>query len=270
MSHFLTFKEISKEQLNPNLVGGKANVLALLYQKGFLVPNGFVITTEFFNSLPNRNLPIEFSDMDAKEILDYVNRCSPKGLVAVRSSASVEDSNNQSFAGQFDSFLNVKNDQVLEAVKKCWQSLFNARAQSYAQGKNESKKMAVIVQDMIISDISGVAFSTHPVTGDQNSMIIEAVFGSNELLVQGAITPDYYSVSDKFEILDKKIVPQDEVYKQKLSDDQILDVAHMISDVSRLLNADVDVEWAIENRKLYILQSRPITAIQNTNAKNIF
>ena len=261
MPYFLTFKGITKEQLDPNLVGGKASALARLYQEGFPVPEGFVMTTDFFDSFSKENISIEFSDEDMRTIYNYIDTCSPRGLVAVRSSASVEDSSKQSFAGQFDSFLNVNRDHILEAVTKCWQSLHSARAEGYAQSKVD-KKMAVIVQNMITPEISGVAFSAHPVTGDRNSMVIEAVFGSNEPLVQGAVTPDCYMVSKNFEILDKKIVPQNGICRQKLSEQQILNVAKLVSDASRFFNMEVDVEWAIENGKLYVLQSRPITAIQ--------
>ena len=86
--------------------------------------------------------------------------------------------------------------------------------------------------------------------------------GSNELLVQGAITPDLYIVSKIFTILDKKIIPQTENNQQKLSDDQIIEVARLVVDVRRIFNAEVDVEWTIENGKLFILQSRPITTVQ--------
>ncbi len=262
MLNFLTFKEISKEQLAPDLVGGKASSLALLYQHDFPVPEGFVVTTKFFNIFLEENKPIEFSNQDIKTINQYIDDCSPHGLVAVRSSASVEDSNNQSYAGQFDSFLNVEKDNVPEAVKKCWHSMHNIRVQRYARGKNTNLKMAVIVQKMIAPEVSGVAFSAHPVSGDKNSIVIEAVLGSNELLVQGAITPDLYIVGKNFTILDKKIVPQAENHQQKLSDDQIVDVARLVADVKDFFNVEVDVEWAIENEKLFILQSRPITTIQ--------
>ncbi|OHA17110.1 MAG: hypothetical protein A2830_00035 [Candidatus Taylorbacteria bacterium RIFCSPHIGHO2_01_FULL_44_110] len=270
MRHFLTFKEISNEQLDPNIIGGKAEALARLYQKGFTVPDGFVISTEFFESFPKENMPIKFFDQDIKKIYRYIDACSPRGLVAVRSSASTEDSNTQSFAGQFDSFLNVKKEQVLVAVEKCLKSLHNTRAESYAQGKNSNIKMAVIVQNMVTPEISGVAFSTNPVTGDKNSVIIEAVAGSNELLVQGAVTPDYYAVSKNLKMLDKKVIPQNEISQQKLSDQQLLNITQLVIDVSRFFNTEVDIEWAIEKDKLYILQSRPITAIQYHNAKRIF
>ena len=107
-----------------------------LYKEGFLVPDGFVITTEFFSSSKEKN-SIKFSERDATTVYRYIDACCPSGLVAVRSSASVEDSNGQSFAGQFDSFLNVTKDQVLKAVEKCWQSLHNARSTNYAKNKND-------------------------------------------------------------------------------------------------------------------------------------
>lgn len=262
MQHFLTFKEILNEQLAPDLIGGKASSLAHLYQQNFRVPEGFVITTEFFKFFSEKNKPIEFSDQDIKTINQYVDECSPRGFVAVRSSASVEDSNSQSYAGQFDSFLNVEKSDVLEAVKKCWHSMGNIRAQQYARGKNTNLKMAVIVQKMITPEVAGVAFSANPVTIDKDSIVIEAVLGSNELLVQGAITPDLYIVGKDFTILDKKIVPQAENHQQKLSADQIIEIARLVADVRRIFNIEVDVEWAIENGKLFILQSRPITTVQ--------
>lgn len=262
MQHFLTFKEISNEQLAPDLIGGKASALARLYQQNFPVPEGFVITTEFFGFFSKENKPMEFSNQDIKTINQYVDECNPRSLVAVRSSASVEDSSSKSYAGQFDSFLNVEKDDTPEMVKKCWHSMHNIRVQQYARSKNVNLKMAVIVQKMITPEVSGVAFSTNPVTGDKDSIVIEAVLGSNELLVQGAITPDLYVVSRSFTILDKKIIPQAENNQQKLSDDEIIEVARLVVDVRSIFNAEVDVEWAIENGRLYILQSRPITAIQ--------
>ena len=270
MPHFLTFKEISKEQLDPNIVGGKAEALARLYQKGFPVPDGFIVTTEFFDSCSKQNAPIRFSEEDTEIIYHNIDACSPCGSVAVRSSASVEDSSTQSFAGQFDSFLNVNKKRAPNAIKECWQSLHNVRSKIYAGDKRGNKKMAVIVQNMITPEISGVAFSANPVTGDKNSVIIEAVPGSNEFLVQGAITPDYYAVSKNLKILNKKIIQQNKNSQQKLSDQQLLNIVQLVTAVSHFFNAEVDIEWAIEKNNLYILQSRPITAIQNNNAKIIF
>ena len=122
--------------------------------------------------------------------------------------------------------------------------------------------MAVIVQKMLIPEISGVAFSAHPVTGDRSSIIIEAVLGSNEPLVQGAITPDHYVMNKNFAMLDKKIAPQNGVNRQKLSASQLREVARLVVEASSFFNVEVDVEWAIESGKFYILQCRPITTIR--------
>lgn len=263
--------------LGVEILGGKGHHLNILSAEGFPVPRGFVIGASVLEEFIKFNHFIATSDIAVgklpnalqEEILATYDKMY-FDLVAVRSSANIEDSDKQSFAGQFDSFLGVKRDEIVEAVKKCWQSLYSSRALSYAQNKSDTGRMAVIVQDLIVPEVSGVAFSIHPITGDRNTMVIEAVFGSNEPLVLGVITPDCYIVSKDFEILDKKIVPQKEIYQQKLSDQQLLAVAQLTSNTSRLFNAEVDVEWAIEGGKLYILQSRPITAVQNANVKNTF
>jgi phosphoenolpyruvate synthase/pyruvate phosphate dikinase len=260
MNKFLTFKEISEKFSDIDLVGGKAKSLATLYFENFPVPDGFVITTDFFSIFLKENKPLEFSKLDIEIINRYINQCDILGPMVVRSSASVEDSNRQSYAGQFDSFLNVKKDNVLEAIKRCWYSMYSSRVQKYKQ--NDDIKMAVIIQKMIKPEVSGVAFSKHPVSGDQDLITIEAVNGSNELLVQGVVTPDLYIVKRNFEIFDKKISKQDEMHEQKMTDRQICDIARLTINVKILFGIDVDIEWAIEEGKVYILQSRPITSFQ--------
>lgn len=275
MPFFLSLHEISKNQLEPSLIGGKAKALAQLYQNNFLVPNGFVITTEFFNLFSKED---NISENDLSIIFKYIDACSPTGIVAVRSSASVEDSSEQSFAGQFETVLNVKKEDVSGAITKCWQSLYSPRVSIYAKQGNEERKMAVLIQEMIYPEVSGVAFSLHPVTKDSNSIVIEAVFGNNELLVQGAVTPDCYVVNKQLEILDKNIVFQKDIQflddenrissknsidgnLQKLSDNQIVAVAQMVINVENFFRHPVDVEWAINKGNIFILQSRPITKI---------
>jgi len=275
MPKFLSLHEISKKQLNPSLIGGKAEALAQLHQNHFLVPNGFVITTEFFNfSLKEGDI----LGNDLEIIFEYIDACSPLGTVAVRSSASVEDSSEQSFAGQFETILNVKKEGVSKAIIKCWQSLYSSRVSRYAKQGNDERKMAVLIQEMIYPEVSGVAFSLHPVTKDSNSIVIEAVFGNNEVLVQGAVTPDCYIVNKQLEILDKNVVPQKNIQflddengissktsihgdLQKLSDNQIVAVAQMVIHVEKFFRHPVDVEWAINKGNIFILQSRPITKI---------
>ena len=275
MPFFLSLHEISKNQLDPSLIGGKAKALVQLYQNNFLIPNGFVITTEFFNLFLKKD---DISGNDLAIIFKYIDACSPLGFVAVRSSASVEDSSEQSFAGQFETVLNIKKEDVSEAITKCWQSLYGPRVSIYDKQENSERKMAVLIQEMIYPEVSGVAFSLHPVTKDSNSIVIEAVFGNNELLVQGAVTPDCYVVNKQLEILDKNVVSQKNIQflddengisskisidgdLQKLSDDQIVAVAQMVINVENFFRHPVDVEWAINKGNISILQSRPITKI---------
>ena len=275
MPFFLSLREISKNQLDPSLIGGKAKALVQLYQNNFLVPNGFVITTEFFNLFLKKD---DISGNDLAIIFKYIDACSPLGFVAVRSSASVEDSSEQSFAGQFETVLNIKKEDVSEAITKCWQSLYGSRVSIYDKQKNNERKMAILIQEMIYPEVSGVAFSLHPVTKDSNSIVIEAVFGNNELLVQGAVTPDCYVVNKQLEILDKNVVSHKNIQflddengisskisidgdLQKLSDNQIVAVAQMVINVENFFRHPVDVEWAINKGNIFILQSRPITKI---------
>ena len=275
MPFFLSLREISKNQLDPSLIGGKAKALVQLYQNNFLVPNGFVITTEFFNLFLKKD---DISGNDLAIIFKYIDACSPLGFVAVRSSASVEDSSEQSFAGQFETVLNIKKEDVSEAITKCWQSLYGSRVSIYDKQKNNERKMAILIQEMIYPEVSGVAFSLHPVTKDSNSIVIEAVFGNNELLVQGAVTPDCYVVNKQLEILDKNVASQKNIQflddengisskisidgdLQKLSDNQIVAVAQMVINVENFFRHPVDVEWAINKGNISILQSRPITKI---------
>ena len=196
----------------------------------------------------------------------------------MRSSASIEDSGEQSFAGQFETVLNVKKEDVSGAITKCWQSLYSPCVSIYAKQGNYERKMAVLIQEMIYPEVSGVAFSLHPVTKDSNSIVIEAIFGNNELLVQGAVIPDCYVVNKQLEILDKNVASQKNIQflddengisskiskngdLQKLSDNQIVAVAQMVINVENFFHHPVDVEWAINKGNIFILQSRPITKI---------
>ncbi len=128
-------------------------------------------------------------------------------LVAVRSSATAEDSSSAAWAGQLDSFLNTTESDLREKVQRCWASLFTPRAIFYRFEKEFYKtkiSVAVVVQKMVDSDKSGVIFSKDP-TNKNDSVIIEAVFGLGEGIVSGSITPDTYIVSENLDILDKKI-----------------------------------------------------------------
>jgi len=204
--------------------------------------------------------------------------------VAVRSSATSEDSSTAAWAGQLDSFLNTTEATLIENVKKCWASLFTPRAIFYRFEKNlhEQKiSVAVVIQQMIQSEVSGIAFSVHPVTQDRNQLIIEAGIGLGEAIVSGQITPDSYVVEkDSWKILNKNVSEQKRALyrspaggnewknlgvegKQKLSDAEIIELSRLVVKIENHYGFPVDVEWAREGGKFYVLQSRPITTLND-------
>ncbi|MDP7195737.1 MAG: PEP/pyruvate-binding domain-containing protein, partial [SAR202 cluster bacterium] len=205
--------------------------------------------------------------------------------VAIRSSATAEDSKSAAWAGQLDTFLNTTEDDLLEKVKRCWASLFTPRAIFYRfeQGLRDSHvSVAVVIQKMIDSEKSGIAFSVHPVTEDPNQLIIEAGFGLGEAVVSGQITPDAYTVSKKDNhIIDININEQakalyrnknggntwqelkEEGKEQVLTEKHIIELSNLIKQIENHYSSPQDIEWAFENNKFYITQSRPITTLSD-------
>ncbi|MFP3975167.1 MAG: phosphoenolpyruvate synthase [Dehalococcoidia bacterium] len=217
------------------------------------------------------------------------------GLVAVRSSATAEDLGTASFAGQQRTFLNVEGtQQVIQAVQECWASLFEPRAIFYRAEQNIdhlSVGIAVPVQRMVQSNTSGVMFTIDPVTGTKRIMI-EAVYGLGESIVSGNVTPDMYLVDRiDFTILHKETatqewqlvkdtnqghfedaniemaVPKEKQSEQKISDDIIVALAKIGRRIEKHYKAPQDIEWAMENGKLYVVQTRPITTTDSVKAK---
>ncbi|KKQ52701.1 phosphoenolpyruvate synthase [Candidatus Woesebacteria bacterium RIFCSPHIGHO2_01_FULL_39_17] len=205
-------------------------------------------------------------------------------LVAVRSSATAEDLPGASFAGQQATFLNVKGDaNLLVAVRDCWASLFTARAIFYREQNKISHskvKISVIVQKMIQSEVSGVMFSIDPVTSDKDRIVIESVWGLGEMIVQGSVVPDRYVVQkDTFSILSKEIsdqkiqlikkggkniesgVPERLSDKPKLNDNEIIKLAKLAERLQKHYYFPQDIEWAKDGQNLYIVQTRPVTAL---------
>lgn len=213
-----------------------------------------------------------------------------RGLVAVRSSATAEDLPEASFAGQQRTFLNVQGEkEVITAVQECWASLFEARAIYYRhhQGFDDlTVGLAVPVQRMVASHTSGVMFTLEPVTNDTSKVIIEAVFGLGEAIVSGEVTPDLYVVDkEKQKIISKKIAKQEwhliknpdaddkEVNikvalpeavqsQQKISDDEIIQLAKLGKQLENHYQFPQDIEWAKENNEIYIVQTRPVTTVK--------
>jgi len=316
------FKDIDKH--DTPLVGGKGANLGEMVKAGFPVPNGFAITINAYDSFlvendiakkiyeilaitdvndPNQlgsasnkiqkmiingKIPDEVS----KEIIIAYKELSgafKKALVAVRSSATAEDSGSTSFAGQQASFLNVEGEaSLLMYVKECWASLFTARSIYYRvenRIKHESVKISVIVMEMVQSDVSGVMFSIDPAKNDKDRIIIESVWGLGEMIVQGSVIPDKYVVQKgTFAILSKEVsdqsvqlvrvkggknkeieVPKKIRDKQKITDEEVVKLARLAARLQEHYYFPQDAEWAKEKGKLYIVQTRPVTTIVETD-----
>jgi len=220
-----------------------------------------------------------------------------KGLVAVRSSATAEDLPQASFAGQQSTFLNVNGeDEVVAAVQECWASLFEARAIFYRhhQGFDHFKVgIAVPVQKMVQSEASGVMFTLEPVTNDTSKIIIEAVYGLGETIVSGQVEPDLYTIDkEELKIKDKKIGKQEWQLirnpagddkktnirvpieprlqtKQKLADDDIIRLAKLGKYTEEHYQFPQDIEWAKEDKEIFIVQTRPVTTIKAETAVKV-
>jgi pyruvate,water dikinase len=254
-----------------SLAGGKAHALGRMIGEGLRIPEGFVVSSKAFGVMTPalRTLLLQhFSELQA-------------GFVAVRSSAVNEDGMDAAWAGQLDTFLNTTQETLLHNIQQCWQSAHSTRAQAYAKQKSlTTGPVAVLVQKMVQSDVSGVAFSTHPVLNDGSSMVIEAGLGLGEAIVSGIITPDTYIVNkDSGQIIQKHVANQttrlvkdvggNTVWQntpksgasQKLSDAHIMELSGIVHKLEVFFGHPVDVEWALHDNTLYVLQSRPITTL---------
>lgn len=224
----------------------------------------------------------------AKEIVSGYKKLSGKfknSFVAVRTSATAEDMPDNSFAGMGTTFLNVKGDaNLLEAVRECWASLFTARSIYYRvvnKIPHDKVKISVVVMKMVESEVSGVMFSMDPVKNDKDRIIIESVWGLGEMIVQGSVVPDKYVVQkDTFAILSKEIseqsiqlvrmkngenktvqVPNKIFDKQKITDEDIVELAKLSNRLQEHYYFPQDSEWAKEKGKLYLIQTRPVTTV---------
>ncbi|MCX6813470.1 MAG: hypothetical protein NTV77_03270 [Candidatus Azambacteria bacterium] len=286
MKYILNLKKISKKDIA--IAGGKGASLGEMtrlrqgfggqVQAGIPVPPGFVVSASAFDKFYGSAIPEDL----AKEILAEFKKLKTK-YVAVRSSATAEDSLSASWAGQLETYLNIGERDLLKSIEKCRASIDSPRARAYRLQKKLNKKkisVAVVVQKMIPSEFSGVCFTANPVTGDRSEMIIEAGRGLGEAVVGGKITPDAYIISKtKNLILDKNIsiqkikimgigqgtkeksVSKNLQDKQKLGDKHILKLANICQKIETHYKAPQDIEWSFAKGKFYILQSRPITTL---------
>jgi len=256
MEFVLDFKNITKNDVK--LAGGKGASLGEIARAGLPVPPGFVILAGAYEKFQKEGkIPKEV----AGEIKKAFKKLGAK-KVAVRSSATAEDSKNAAWAGQLESYLNTTEKDLLKNVQKCWESLSLPRAKFYRAEKGLNKKkisVAVVIQKMVKPEVSGVAFSVHPVTQDRNHIVIEAVFGLGEALVSGRVTPDSHIVEKD----SLKVIDVHKEVKRKLSEAQIKKLAKLILKIEQHYGFPVDVEWVFQKGKFAIVQSRSITAIAN-------
>ncbi len=309
-------KKFNEEQ-KISEVGGKAKNLSEL-SKIVPVPNGYTVTTKGFRKFLKKNelkKQIEEKLKKLKKEDKSISKVSlrlrelvlqskiPKPLekeilksyeelkkdkkdltVAVRSSAVDEDNPKASFAGQHDTYLNVNKEKLMESVKKCFASLYNERALHYRKNKdilNHEIEIAVIIQEMIYPEASGVLFTCDPVTGDNTKILIETVPGIGEQLVQGKATPDFYKIDKSSgEILEEKIVTQEKKYIKGENTEELIEkkidrgegstpwlnkkhinkLLEHSKKIEKYYKSSQDIEWVIDKQdKIWIVQSRPET-----------
>ncbi len=301
-----------KDTSRLELYGGKASNLAKLTDAGFNVPAGFAISTiaydEFIivngiETVIKSNLSkLDFSSQKSleetssvivgqfekgkmtseisAEIKENLRGFDERTHFAVRSSATAEDLPSMSFAGLQDTYLNIKAEDIEKYVKKCFASLWSARAISYRNENNilqETVKLSVVVQRIIDADVSGVVFTINPANNDYDELVINANFGLGESVVSGAVEPDNIIINKySGEIIEKKIGSKQKVIIPKeggnteeqesenpgrlsLSDSQILELSKVSRKIEDHYDHPMDIEWCIKDDKIYILQARHIT-----------
>src|SRR6266571_1604342 len=298
-------------------VGGKGASLARMALAGLPVPPGFYITTEAYRrfvaahglqeailtavAAVNPREPATLENASARigtlfaegEIPDDIAEAIHKAYaelgggelaVAVRSSATAEDLPGMSFAGQQETYLNIRGQiRVLDAVKRCWASLWTARAIGYRarQGiASEDVSLAVVVQELVPADAAGILFTANPLTGARDQIMINAAWGLGEAIVGGQVTPDSFVVSKasgkiiEQEITEKDVmtvltlegtreeaVPADRRARAVLSPAQAAELARVGVQIEDLYGRPMDIEWALHNGHVSVVQARPITAL---------
>jgi phosphohistidine swiveling domain-containing protein len=299
------------------VAGGKGKSLAVMASAGMSVPGGFCVTTSAYKSfveanglqstiiklakpeVAGRRLSFDTASAEIQDLLSkadlpeaivtevcaaYAEFGDEAPAVAVRSSANAEDLPDMSFAGQQDTYLNVRGEaELVSAVRQCWASLWTPRAISYRHQmgiEQDAVAMAVVVQLMVPSEVSGILFTANPATGDRTEMIVNASFGLGEAVVGGQVTPDTYIldresltaretiigakeqqiVSDGDQGTRLEDIAESDRGKSSLSDKAIQVLATTALKVEhRFEGVPQDIEWAFTNGELHLLQSRPIT-----------
>ncbi len=308
---------LAADEATLELVGGKGASLARLAAAGLPVPDGFLLTTAAYRRV------VEAADLQAQIVAAaetpdaeltirglFTSATIPDDVlsaifagyaslgpepstraVAVRSSATAEDLPGLSFAGQQDSFLNVRGERdLLEAIRRCWGSLWTARAISYRKRAGIAAtdvELAIVVQLLVSAEASGVLFTVDPVSGARDQIVINAAWGLGESLVGGQVTPDMLVVDRRSgdivrqSVGDKSVmtvltesgtrevpVPSERRQLPVLAPDAARGLAQLGQRIEGLYGQPMDVEWALEGGRIAILQARPITTLENDDEWN--
>jgi rifampicin phosphotransferase len=273
-------------------LGGKAASLVRLMRAGLPVPSGFVILPDAFESISEgSSVAVHVSPRAGEHIRQaYIDLSRRLGqddpAVAVRSSASAEDLPGASFAGQYDTYLGVRGaDEVLGCASRCATSLWSPAATAYRRRLEDAgttlpnATMAVIVQALVDAGAAGVAFTADPITGESQQVIVNASWGLGQSIVDGEVEGDSWRIDRaSLHIVQETIglkasrtgvspdaprqaVPQAEQRRRCLTPEQVATVARLALQAERVLDRPADVEWALADGQVYVLQARPITAL---------
>ena len=325
--------DINDKDISIEKIGGKAVNLAKMSSEGFKIPPAFVVSVEAYNFFIKKELEdkiskiidsidfnnedsishgcssirniIKSEDLPQKLSLEINNQIKnlPDGYYAVRSSAVAEDLPDASFAGQQDSFLNIKKENILEKIIACWASYWNDHAVKYRHdssiGHLDTEKVvagiAVVVQKMVNANVSGVTFTANPVNGS-NDIVIESSWGLGEAIASGIVTPDIFVLERDGNIIQKNIKTKNKGYflkngkntlitineenrkKSSLNEKIIKELLKIGIELENFFGVAQDIEWAIECKNsvidetetldIYILQSRPITTLTDSSDKD--
>ncbi|TVR54821.1 MAG: pyruvate, phosphate dikinase [Gemmatimonadales bacterium] len=310
----LTLGLEAMDQRDLPVAGGKGASLGAMLQAGLPVPEGFAVLTEAYRSFVRHNgfeeavrqLVQEVAPDDPEVLAEAAQALKDRfiageipgpvaeaihrayedlggGLVVVRSSATAEDLPGASFAGQHDSFLNIAGEEeVSDAVRRCWASLWNPRAVSYRKrvGLDTTDiAIAVVVQRMIDAERSGVIFTANPLDHRRDRMLLSASFGLGEAVVGGAVSPDSWVLAHSGEVLDHRLadkevitvregkgtverpMPEDRRRAVTLDPPEVAELAALGRRAQAHFGSPQDLEWAIADGKVYLVQSRPITSL---------
>jgi pyruvate,water dikinase len=310
----------TNDSITLDQAGGKGMNLARTTRGGFPVPPGFILTTAAYQSFVQANridtlIADRFPSLDAdnpaslEEVSGSIRQFFTSGQiqpelessileayrklagqtgdapVAVRSSATAEDLAGASFAGQQDTYLNVRGEgALLEAIKRCWSSLWTARAIAYRARQGitlQTVALAVVIQHMVPAESAGILFTANPVSGNREEIVIDASWGLGEAIVGSQVVPDHIVVdkgsgkvvslfvADKSEMTvrngqgtDEKPVPMRMRRKPTLNKNQVAELTRLGMGIERFYGAPQDIEWCFAGRRFYIVQVRPITTLQ--------